>query len=241
MWEKQNTLTENNMVVITRGVYMKYFLMIILLFSFLSCDNNDFPVTPGTGSLGSVVFSKSCAEGSFQVYKNSAVGNTGYSAIGNTSYSETNIFSVGSSVSVKGVINSSPCHGGGSVTFTCEGSVAIDNRTIQCTSGTVSSSSAIYSGTSSFSIGTPSIQTATETSSLLPNLLGKPSQPCDPLVNPSCVNNPYPTTNASTNIIRGQIHIYDNGTKTFVDLLFPHPSYLNTSGYNICPAGFTCN
>ena len=214
---------------------MKYFLIIVVSLFLVNCDNNDndndlFGGIVDSGSSGSLAYSKRCQGGSFQVYKSSVVGHVGYSQISS--------LPVGSSVSVKGSISSSPCHSGSSVTFTCEGTVAIGtNRTIQCTSGSI-----FYGGTSSFQT-----TKTTAPSNLLPNLLGGSHQSCDPLIDPLCTGGNSIHSSGSTlynnhssrNLTSGQIHTYDNGTRAAVSLTFPHPSSLPSFGGQ-CSAGFLC-
>ncbi len=203
---------------------MKYFLVLVFFLFLVDCgsDKKTDVITPGTGSFGSLAFSKICSGGSFQVYKKSVVGAVGPSQI--------NSLPVGASVSVKGVINDSPCHSG-SVKFTCEGTVAIDtNRAIICNTGTVQGG-----------VGSSLTTTTTQSSSLIPNLLQQNTE-CNPLTH-SCGTNINPLTAhghgyGSVNLIQGQVHTYDNGTKAYVNIEFPRPRGLSVHGN--CSTGFAC-
>jgi len=201
---------------------MKILIFIWGAFFVLSCSNQ-FIVTPGTGSSGSEAFSKVCQAGSFTVYKQSVVGAVGYHQI------ET--LAAGSTLSVKGTINSSPCHSGGSVTFTCEGQVAVANRAIICSSGTIQSGHHVE------------VSQGGSSTSLLSHALSSDKDKCDPAVT-SCAPATTTSYKHSVTLISGQVHIYENGTKAAINLRFPHPSPLGGTtyggAYQYCSAGFVC-
>lgn len=201
---------------------MKHFLILGFFFFLLSCQKQTIKkvtLTKAGVTTSSIAFSKSCTEGSFQVYKKSMLGAAGYSQL-----------SVGASVSVKGEIHNSPCHSGGTIRFTCEGSIAVDtNRAIVCTSGTVNG------GTGGSLISSPIDR-------IVPNLLGGgPPSSNDSLGGLSASPTSPITPSGPVQLTSGQVHIFQNGVEAYVNLHFPHPS----SGrahlpQQICSAGFTC-
>ena len=201
---------------------MRHFLIIGSFFFLLSCQKQTVKkvtITKAGVTTSSIAFSKSCEEGSFQVYKKSMIGSAGYSQL-----------SVGASVSVKGTIHNSPCHSGGTIQFTCEGSIAVDtNRAIVCTSGTVNGGS----GAGLISSPIPN---------LIPNLLGGGPPSSNHSLGGLSTSPTSPITpSGPVQLTSGQVHIFQNGVEAYVNLHFPHPSSGSPQlPQQICSAGFTC-
>lgn len=139
---------------------MRFFLFLFLTFILSSCGEDlkkSFPVglgkqdkklvSTGIASLKKSVFSKSCSEGSVEIFRSrspSSLGPTSPPAL----VLSGNELNEGDQVSISGRVASSVCHNGAPFSFTCEASVAIGgNRTFICSSGrALGGSSSIYAG-----------------------------------------------------------------------------------------------
>ena len=107
--------------------YSKFILSVLALFFLFSCDKEPTEVTSGTAQAQTIVFSKTCSEGSLKITKETTA------AVGVTASLNINDLSVGAEVTMSGTINKGGCGFTGLVSFSCRASVLIDtNRTFSC-------------------------------------------------------------------------------------------------------------
>lgn len=120
---------------------------------------------------------------------------------------------MGDKVTVQGTINNAnPCRQG-SVSFTCEAIYSIaNNRSFVCEKGTVSSPLSVGVSPTTVTSGTSPIGTTTPTTGVL-----------------------SPSSNA---LVSGEVHIFGNGTQSFVRIALPSSSALVPQA--TCLVSFRC-
>lgn len=118
-----------------RLTWIRLSFVLFFVFLFSSCDkitdkdDDKTNVVSGIAQTQQIVFSKSCAEGSFQVSRIGPATTT--TTVGLAS------LQAGEKIRVSGKVSNNSC-GGGILSFTCDGTVAIETRSFVCNSGSVS-------------------------------------------------------------------------------------------------------
>ena len=177
--------------------------MLIFLLFLTSCQEPKV-VTPGpVVPTERQVFADSCSGCSFRVLKKITGSSSG------------NSLKQGDHLIVKGsATGDGICHSG-SISFQCQPMVVIENRTLRCSSGTVSTSVASAPAVSTPAVSTPAVSTPAVSTPAVST----------PAVSTPAVSTPaVSTTVASPQFRSGEFHIFDNRTESFLSLVIDKPN-----------------